>query len=71
MRRTGNVARTSSSTKSPLYIVISDLGQVWTGIRGDELAFSDNWDDAKPLENDNQFSHLEKMTYFKLEKLFL
>ncbi len=66
MKKTGNVVK-----KSPLYIVVSDLGQVWTGIKGDDLAFSSNWDDAKPLETDGQFNHLEKMTYFKLEKLFL
>lgn len=74
MRKTGNVAKRKASQlphASPLYIVVTDNGQVWTGIKGDELAFSDDWNDAKSLENDIQFGHLERMTYFKLEKLFL
>lgn len=71
MRKTGNAAKRKPTPTSPLYIVVADNGQVWTGIKGDDLAFSDDWNEAKSLENDNQFGHLERMTYFKLEKLFL
>lgn len=70
MKKTGNVAK--KNCPKPLeYIVVADNGQVWVGIKGEELAFSDDWNEAKPLKNDTQFGHLERMTYFKLEKLFL
>ena len=74
MRKTGSATKRKAfqlPPTSPLYIVVADNGQVWTGIKGEELAFSENWNEAKPLETDIQFGHLEKMTYFKLEKLFL
>ena len=53
------------------FIVISEMGQVWTGIRGDELEFSNNWNQAKPLSNENQFAHLKRMSYLNLEQMFL
>ena len=53
------------------YIVVNPLGEVWTGIRGKEIAFSRDWNSAKPLSNQNQFDYLHRMTYDKLEQLFL
>lgn len=53
------------------YIVINPLGEVWVGIRGKEIAFSQDWNQAKPLSNQNQFTNLQRMTYDKLEQLFL
>ena len=64
MKKTGNVTKRKGYQPikgNPLFIVLNEYAQVWTGIKGDELAFSDNWNEAKPLENDNQFWHLEKM----------
>lgn len=73
MRKTGSATKRKAFQlpTTSLYIVVADNGQVWTGIKGEELAFSGDWNEAKPLETDIQFGHLEKMTYFKLEKLFL
>ena len=56
---------------STKFIVVSEKGQVWTGIRGDELEFSNNWNEAKPLNNENQFAHLKRMSYLNLEQMFL
>jgi hypothetical protein len=53
------------------FIVVSEMGQVWTGIKGDELEFSNNWNQAKPLNNENQFAHLKRMSYLNLEQMFL
>jgi hypothetical protein len=53
------------------FVVISEKGQVWTGIKGDELRFSDDWNEAKPLNDEKQFSHLKKMSYLNLEQMFL
>jgi len=56
---------------STKFIVVSEKGQVWTGINGNDLKFSDNWNEAKPLSNENQFVHLKRMSYFNLEQMFL
>ena len=53
------------------FIVVSEMGHVWTGIRGNELKFSNNWNEAKPLNNENQFAHLKRMSYLNLEQMFL
>jgi hypothetical protein len=53
------------------FVVISEKGQVWTGIKGDELGFSDDWNEAKPLNDEEQFVHLKKMSYLNLEQMFL
>lgn len=74
MKKTGSSVKQKGYKQikyGSLYIVLNEYAQVWTGIKGDELAFSDNWSEAKPLENENQFWHLERMTYIKLEKMFL
>jgi len=57
--------------QNPQYIILNEHAQVWVGIRGEGLSFSDNLDEAKPLETDEQFNHLKRMTLFKLEKIFV
>jgi hypothetical protein len=74
MKKTGSAAKRKGYQPiecGQLFIVLNESAQAWTGLKGDDLAFSDNWEEAKPLENDIQFFHLEKMTYDKLEKIFL
>ena len=53
------------------FIVVSEKGQVWNGIKGDDLGFSEDWNEAKPLSNENQFAHLKRMSYLNLEQMFL
>ena len=74
MKKTGSAAKRKGYQPlecGQLFVVLNEHAQVWTGIKGDELAFSDDWNEAKPLENESQFWHLERMTYIKLEKMFL
>lgn len=74
MKKTGNAAKRKGYQPlecGDLFVVLNEHAQVWTGIKGDELAFSDDWNEAKPLENESQFWHLERMAYVKLEKMFL
>jgi hypothetical protein len=74
MKKTGSAAKRKGYQPlecGQLFVVLNEYAQVWTGIKGDELAFSDDWNEAKPLENESQFWHLERMTYIKLEKMFL
>jgi len=55
------------------FIVMNELLQVWVGITngGRTLLFSDNIDDAKPLDFDSQFRTLNRLTLDKLEQIYL
>ena len=58
MKKTGSAAKRKGYQPlecGQLFVVLNEYAQVWTGIKGDELAFSDDWNEAKPLENENQF----------------
>jgi hypothetical protein len=55
------------------FIVMNEHLQVWTGLRdgGRTLAFSDDFDDAKPLDFDSQFRTLNRLTLEKLEQIYI
>lgn len=55
------------------YIVMNEHLQVWTGLRdgGRSLSFSNNLDDAKPLDFDAQFRCLKRIYPYKLEQIYL
>jgi hypothetical protein len=42
----------------PRFIVLNKYAQVWCGLRGGKPIFSDDWNEAKTLENDEQFFNL-------------
>ena len=53
------------------FIVLNENAQVFSGLKGGTPQFSNDFDDAKPLSNDNQLNMIQRGTYFKLEKHFL
>ena len=55
------------------FIVMNDQLQVWVGLKkgGRELVFSDDLDDAKPLNFDVQFKTLNRLTLDKLEQIYI
>ena len=55
--------------KPPEFIVINECAQVFMGMRRGYPAFSDDIDEARPIENDAQFRIIQQGTSFKLEKL--
>jgi len=57
--------------QEPQFIVLNEYAQVFCGLQGGYPAFSDNLDEAKPLENDSQIQMIQRGTSFKLEKYFL
>lgn len=59
------------SKQEPQFIVLNEYAQVFCGLQGGYPAFSDNLDEAKPLENDSQVKTIQRGTSFKLEKHFL
>ena len=53
------------------FIVLNEYCQVFCGLKYGLPAFSDNIDDAKPLENQRQVEMIQRGTLFKLEKSYL
>ena len=57
--------------KEPEFIVLNEIAQVFSGLRGGYPEFSDNWDDAKPLYNLNQVKTIQYGTTYKVEIHYL
>jgi len=55
----------------PTFIVLNELAQVFCGLQGGYPTFSDDFDSAKYLENDEQIKMIQKGTSYKLEKEFI
>jgi len=64
---------TSEEPDAKPYIVYNEYLQVWIGLRegGRSIAFSDDYDDAKPLKYEEQFKCLQRLTTLKLEKEYI
>jgi hypothetical protein len=61
----------NKSKPEPTFIVLNELAQVFCGLQGGYPAFSDDFNSAKHLENDEQVKMIQKGTSFKLEKEFI
>jgi len=61
------------NTEEPVkkFIILNEYCQVFCGLKYGLPAFSDNIDDAKPLENQRQVEMIQRGTLFKLEKSYL
>jgi hypothetical protein len=68
MRRTKKVV---GITESPSYIILNERAQVYTGLIGGYPNFSDDLDEAKPLEGQAKFETLERVYHTKLEQMFI
>ena len=55
----------------PTFIVLNEIAQVFCGLQGGYPDFSDDFESAKPLVNDEQVKMIQRGTSFKLEKYFL
>jgi hypothetical protein len=53
------------------FILLNEAAQVFCGLQGGYPAFSDNFEEAKPLHRDSQVRLIQQGTSFKLEKYFL
>jgi hypothetical protein len=51
------------------FIIVNELAQVFCGLKGGYPNFSDDWKEAKPLSNENQFRSIQKGTTHKLEAM--
>lgn len=57
--------------KPKQFIVLNEYCQVFCGLQGGYPAFSDNLEEAKPLERDSQIRLIQQGTSFRLEKEFI
>jgi len=51
------------------FIVMNEYAQVFSGLRRGYPDFSDDYEEARTIVNDDQFRMIQKGTSFKLEKL--
>jgi hypothetical protein len=55
--------------KQQEFIVMNEYAQVFCGLRRGYPDFSDDYNEARTITNDNQFRVIQQGTLFKLEKL--
>ena len=58
-------------TEHPSYIILNERAQVYTGLIGGYPNFSDDLDEAKPLEGQAKFDTLKRLTRIPLEQIFI
>lgn len=58
--------------KEPGFYLLNEDAEVFAGLRKGYPWFSNNWDDARVLTNDNQVKTIQRGVYFKnLEKYYV
>lgn len=53
------------------FIIINPKNEVYIGLIGGEPAFSNNWNEAKKLNQDEQLNKIQRGYYMNLEKMEL
>jgi len=55
----------------PEYIIIDEYARVFSGLKGGYPLFSDDIDEAKPLQGQSKFEFMKTYYYVKIEQMFL
>lgn len=55
----------------PEYLILDEYARVFSGCREGYPFFSDDLDEAKPLQGQEKFDFMQKYHYLKLEQMFL
>lgn len=55
----------------PEYLILDEYARVFAGCRKGYPFFSDNIDEAKPLQGQEKFDYLQRYSLIKLEQMFL
>lgn len=56
----------------PEYLVLDVYARVFAGLeKGGEYTFSENYDEAKPLQGQEKFDFMKRNSYLGLEQIFL
>ena len=58
--------------EEPEYLVLDVYARVFAGLeKGGESRFSENYDEAKPLQGQEKFDFMKRNSYLGLEQMFL
>ena len=55
----------------PEYLILDEYARVFSGCREGHPFFSDDLDEAKPLQGQEKFDFMQKYHHVKLEQMFL
>jgi hypothetical protein len=66
MRRKKNI-----EIKEPEFIIMDEKARVFAGCREGYPFYSENINEAKPLQGQSKFDFLQRYNYLKLEQMFL
>ena len=55
----------------PLYLILDEYARVFAGCRKGYPYFSEDIDEAKPLQGQEKFAFLQRYSTLKLEQMFL
>ena len=56
----------------PEYLILDEYARVFAGLeKGGESIFSENYDEAKPLQGQEKFNFMKRNSYLGLEQMFL
>ena len=55
----------------PEYLILDEYARVFAGCRKGYPFFSDDIDEAKPLQGQEKFDYLQRYSHLKLEQMFL
>ena len=57
--------------EEPEYIIINEYAKVFSGLKEGYPIFSDDVDDAKPLQGQSKFEFMKTYYHVKIEQMFL
>jgi hypothetical protein len=69
MKKTGKCRE--PEIEEPKFIVLDEYARVFAGCREGYPYYSDNMDEAKPLQGQAKFDFLRKYNHINLEQMFL
>jgi len=67
MKKTGKCPE----VEEPFYLVLDEFARVFAGCVGGYPHYSENMDEAKPLQYQEKFDFLQKYSHLQLEQMFL
>ena len=72
LKMKNTTSKLSSNTQpEKQFIIVNELAEVFYGLKGGLPQFTNEWDKAKPLNNESQFKSVERGTFYKLEMMYL
>lgn len=68
----GKAIKVKDIVPEPEYIIVDEQARVFAGLKEGHHIFSENIDEAKPLQGQSKFTYMQRcLPYSKLEQMFL